>query len=67
MSSVTDLQDDFRWHTGNVYPTEFPDAVEFIDTHKAFGRNKILRGADASTTSLTARRCPAQAPSAAGA
>ena len=30
--------------TGKVYPTEFPDAVEFIDTHKAFGRNKILRG-----------------------
>ncbi|MDQ4107309.1 MAG: ABC transporter ATP-binding protein [Actinomycetota bacterium] len=37
-------EDEYRWHTGKVYPTEFPDAVEFIDTHKAFGRNKILRG-----------------------
>ena len=25
-------------------PTGVPDAVEFIDVHKAFGRNKILRG-----------------------
>ena len=25
-------------------PTGAPDAVEFIDVHKAFGRNKILRG-----------------------
>ena len=32
------------WHTGLNRPTGAADAVEFIDVHKAFGRNKILRG-----------------------
>jgi len=36
--------DEYRWHSGKVFPTGVPDAVEFIDVHKAFGRNKILRG-----------------------
>jgi phospholipid/cholesterol/gamma-HCH transport system ATP-binding protein len=36
--------DEYRWHTGKKRPTGAPDAVEFIDVHKAFGRNKILRG-----------------------
>jgi phospholipid/cholesterol/gamma-HCH transport system ATP-binding protein len=36
--------DEFRWHTGLNRPTGAPDAVEFVDVHKAFGRNKILRG-----------------------
>jgi phospholipid/cholesterol/gamma-HCH transport system ATP-binding protein len=36
--------DEFRWHTGVNRPTGVADAVEFIDVHKAFGRNKILRG-----------------------
>src|SRR5262245_43590768 len=36
--------DEFRWHTGLNRPTGDADAVEFIDVHKAFGRNKILRG-----------------------
>jgi phospholipid/cholesterol/gamma-HCH transport system ATP-binding protein len=36
--------DEFRWHTGLSRPTSAPDAVEFIDVHKAFGRNKVLRG-----------------------
>jgi phospholipid/cholesterol/gamma-HCH transport system ATP-binding protein len=36
--------DEYRWHTGMNRPTGVPDAVEFIDVHKAFGRNKILRG-----------------------
>jgi phospholipid/cholesterol/gamma-HCH transport system ATP-binding protein len=37
-------EDEYRWHTGLNRPTGAPDAVEFIDVHKAFGRNKILRG-----------------------
>ncbi|MCW3040235.1 MAG: transporter ATP-binding protein, partial [Solirubrobacterales bacterium] len=37
-------QDEYAWHTGLVRPHGMPDAVEFIDVHKAFGRNKILRG-----------------------
>ena len=36
--------DEYRWHTGHNRPTGSAEAVEFIDVHKAFGRNKILRG-----------------------
>lgn len=39
-----DASDEYEWHTGINRPTGVPDAVEFIDVHKAFGRNKILRG-----------------------
>jgi phospholipid/cholesterol/gamma-HCH transport system ATP-binding protein len=39
-----DPDDEYRWHTGKQRPHGSTDAVEFIDTHKAFGRNKILRG-----------------------
>jgi phospholipid/cholesterol/gamma-HCH transport system ATP-binding protein len=37
-------EEEYRWHTYRVFPSNRPDAVEFIDVHKAFGRNKILRG-----------------------
>jgi phospholipid/cholesterol/gamma-HCH transport system ATP-binding protein len=39
-------QDDeeYRWHTGLKREAGVPDAIEFIDVHKAFGRNRILRG-----------------------
>jgi phospholipid/cholesterol/gamma-HCH transport system ATP-binding protein len=36
--------EEYKWHTYRVYPSGRPDAIEFIDTYKAFGRNKILRG-----------------------
>src|SRR5436305_2983685 len=36
--------DEYRWYTGIKRPHGAKDAVEFIDVHKAFGRNKILRG-----------------------
>jgi len=36
--------DEYRWHTGKQRPTGVQDAVEFVEVHKAFGRNKILRG-----------------------
>ena len=36
--------DEYRWHTGSKRPSGARDAVEFVDVHKAFGRNKILRG-----------------------
>jgi ABC-type multidrug transport system fused ATPase/permease subunit len=39
-----DPNDEYRWHTGRVRPTGVPDAVEFVEVHKSFGRNKILRG-----------------------
>jgi phospholipid/cholesterol/gamma-HCH transport system ATP-binding protein len=37
-------EEEYKWHTYKNYPSGRPDAVEFIDTYKAFGRNKILRG-----------------------
>jgi phospholipid/cholesterol/gamma-HCH transport system ATP-binding protein len=37
-------EEEYRWHTYRVYPSGRPDAVEFIDTYKAFGRARILRG-----------------------
>jgi phospholipid/cholesterol/gamma-HCH transport system ATP-binding protein len=41
-SGVSD--DEYQWHTYKVYPSGRPDAVEFIDTYKSFGRSHILRG-----------------------
>jgi phospholipid/cholesterol/gamma-HCH transport system ATP-binding protein len=35
---------EFAYHTGMLRPSESPDAIEFIDVHKAFGRNHVLRG-----------------------
>jgi phospholipid/cholesterol/gamma-HCH transport system ATP-binding protein len=37
-------EEDFQYHTGTSRPTEAPDAIEFIDVHKAFGSNRVLRG-----------------------
>ena len=37
-------EEAFKYHTGASRPTEAPDAIEFIDVHKAFGSNRVLRG-----------------------
>jgi phospholipid/cholesterol/gamma-HCH transport system ATP-binding protein len=37
-------EEDYKWHTYKQYPSGQPDAVEFIDTYKSFGKNRILRG-----------------------
>ncbi|HSZ69220.1 MAG TPA: ABC transporter ATP-binding protein [Solirubrobacteraceae bacterium] len=34
----------FQFHTGANRPTSVPDAIEFVDVHKAFGSNRVLRG-----------------------
>jgi phospholipid/cholesterol/gamma-HCH transport system ATP-binding protein len=39
-----DEAEEYKWHTGAKRPSGAEDAIEFIDVHKAFGRNKILRG-----------------------
>src|SRR5947209_16188086 len=36
--------EEYKWHTYRVYPSGRPDAVEFIDMYKAFGKARILRG-----------------------
>src|SRR5665811_92288 len=37
-------EDEFQFHTGTVRPSGAPDAIEFVDVHKSFGRNHVLRG-----------------------
>jgi phospholipid/cholesterol/gamma-HCH transport system ATP-binding protein len=37
-------EEEYRFHTYKVYPSGQPDAVEFRDTYKSFGRSHILRG-----------------------
>jgi phospholipid/cholesterol/gamma-HCH transport system ATP-binding protein len=38
-------EDEYKWHTYKVYPSGRPDAVEFIDTYKSFGRGaNVLAG-----------------------
>jgi len=37
-------EDEYRWHTYRVYPSGRPDAVEFIDVYKSFGRSRVLAG-----------------------
>ncbi len=37
-------EDEYRFHTYKVYPSGRPDAVEFKDTYKSFGRTSILQG-----------------------
>jgi phospholipid/cholesterol/gamma-HCH transport system ATP-binding protein len=39
-----DEDGEYQWHTGKRRPHGQEDAVEFVEVHKAFGRNKILRG-----------------------
>ena len=41
---MDDAETDYRWHTGRQRPHGQSDAVEFVEVHKSFGRNKILRG-----------------------
>ena len=36
--------DEFRFHRGQTKHSEAPDAIEFVDVHKSFGRNHVLRG-----------------------
>src|SRR5689334_22767359 len=39
-----DPEGEYQWHTGRQRPHGEEDAVEFVEVHKAFGKNKILRG-----------------------
>ncbi len=37
-------RDEFEFHTGTIRRAKEADAIEFIDVHKSFGRNHVLRG-----------------------
>ncbi|MGA2452479.1 MAG: ABC transporter ATP-binding protein [Solirubrobacteraceae bacterium] len=43
-SSPKGEADEYEFHTGIIRPSNAPDAIEFIDVHKSFGRNHVLRG-----------------------
>jgi phospholipid/cholesterol/gamma-HCH transport system ATP-binding protein len=36
--------DEYQYHTGTIRPSKAPDAIEFVEVHKSFGRNHVLRG-----------------------
>jgi phospholipid/cholesterol/gamma-HCH transport system ATP-binding protein len=36
--------EEFEFHTGEIRPHGSPDAIEFVDVHKSFGKNHVLRG-----------------------
>jgi phospholipid/cholesterol/gamma-HCH transport system ATP-binding protein len=36
--------EEFRYHSGKIRPTQEPDAIEFVEVYKSFGRNHVLRG-----------------------
>jgi phospholipid/cholesterol/gamma-HCH transport system ATP-binding protein len=36
--------EESEYHTGTIRPHGEPDAIEFVEVHKAFGRNHVLRG-----------------------
>jgi phospholipid/cholesterol/gamma-HCH transport system ATP-binding protein len=36
--------EEFEFHTGTIRPSGAPDAIEFVEVHKSFGRNHVLRG-----------------------
>jgi phospholipid/cholesterol/gamma-HCH transport system ATP-binding protein len=37
-------EEEFEHHTGTIRPTGTTDAIEFVEVHKSFGRNHVLRG-----------------------
>src|SRR3954453_9751571 len=43
-SEPGEQDEEYKWHTGAQRPHGAEDAIEFVDVHKAFDRNKILRG-----------------------
>ncbi len=42
--SAAGASEEFELHSGTIRPSEGADAIEFIDVHKSFGRNHVLRG-----------------------
>ena len=37
-------EEAFEFHTGVIRPSQVPDAIEFVEVYKSFGRNHVLRG-----------------------
>jgi phospholipid/cholesterol/gamma-HCH transport system ATP-binding protein len=45
---VDEIDEALPFHTGVIRPSGKPDAIEFIEVHKSFGRNHVLRGLNMS-------------------
>jgi phospholipid/cholesterol/gamma-HCH transport system ATP-binding protein len=37
-------EEQYPFHTGVIRPSNAPDAIEFVEVHKSFGSNHVLRG-----------------------
>jgi phospholipid/cholesterol/gamma-HCH transport system ATP-binding protein len=37
-------EEEYPFHTGVIRPSKAPDAIEFVEVHKSFGSNHVLRG-----------------------
>jgi phospholipid/cholesterol/gamma-HCH transport system ATP-binding protein len=37
-------EEQYPFHTGVIRPSNAPDAIEFVEVHKSFGNNHVLRG-----------------------
>ncbi|HTA34838.1 MAG TPA: ABC transporter ATP-binding protein [Solirubrobacteraceae bacterium] len=37
-------EEQYPFHTGVIRPSNAPDAIEFVEVHKSFGQNHVLRG-----------------------
>jgi phospholipid/cholesterol/gamma-HCH transport system ATP-binding protein len=37
-------EEEYPFHTGVIRPSNAPDAIEFVEVHKSFGSNHVLRG-----------------------
>jgi phospholipid/cholesterol/gamma-HCH transport system ATP-binding protein len=42
------VEEEFPFHSGVIRESDQPPAIEFIEVHKAFGRNQVLRGLNMS-------------------
>jgi phospholipid/cholesterol/gamma-HCH transport system ATP-binding protein len=42
--SEREPEEEYKYHTGTIRQAEATNAIEFIEVHKSFGRNHVLRG-----------------------
>jgi phospholipid/cholesterol/gamma-HCH transport system ATP-binding protein len=47
-SSPAGEEQEFEFHSGEIRASSEPDAIEFVDVHKSFGSNHVLRGLNMS-------------------
>jgi phospholipid/cholesterol/gamma-HCH transport system ATP-binding protein len=43
-AGASEDEEEYPFHTGVIRPSNAPDAIEFVEVHKSFGSNHVLRG-----------------------